>query len=83
VTKRRQEFPCRTTSTLPVIGVRTTAGRESKYPPAEPGALKMGPLEAAVGVADVVRHKVTLFDPAFLLQRQPCEHLPRDSPSSP
>jgi len=31
----------------------------------------MGPLEAAVGVADVVRHKVTLFDPAFLLQRQP------------
>jgi hypothetical protein len=24
----------------------------SKYPPAEPGALEMGPLEAAVGVAD-------------------------------
>jgi hypothetical protein len=24
----------------------------SKYPPAEPGALNMGPLEAAVGVAD-------------------------------
>jgi len=30
----------------------------------------MGPLEAAVGVADVIRHEVTLFDPAFLLQRQ-------------
>ena len=43
----------------------------SKYPPAELGALlEMGPLEAAVGVADVVRHEVTLFDPAFLLQRQ-------------
>ena len=42
----------------------------SKYPPAEPGALEMGPLEAAVGVADVIRHEVTLFDPAFLLQRQ-------------
>jgi hypothetical protein len=26
----------------------------SKYPPAEPGALGMGPLEAAVGVADAV-----------------------------
>ena len=47
-----------------------TAGRECKYPPAEPGALEMGPLEAAVGVADVIRHEVTLFDPAFLLQRQ-------------
>jgi len=36
----------------------------------------MGPLEAAVGVADVIRHEVTLFDPAFLLQRQPAKHLP-------
>ena len=26
--------------------------RFGKYPPAEPGALEMGPLEAAVGVAD-------------------------------
>jgi hypothetical protein len=25
----------------------------------------MGPLEAAVGVADVIRYEVTLFDPAF------------------
>src|SRR6478672_12138119 len=36
----------------------------------------MGPLEAAVGVADVIRHEVTLFDPAFLLQRQLAKHLP-------
>jgi hypothetical protein len=27
----------------------------SKYPPAEPGALGMGPLEAAVGVADAAQ----------------------------
>jgi len=32
---------------------------QGKYPPAEPGALEMGPLEAAVGVADVIRHEVT------------------------
>ena len=36
----------------------------------------MGPLEAAVGVADVIRHEVTLFDPAFLLQRQLAKYLP-------
>ena len=47
-----------------------------KYPPAEPGALEMGPLEAAVGVADVIRHEVTLFDPDFLMQRQLAKHLP-------
>ena len=40
----------------------------------------MGPLEAAVGVADVIRHEVTLFDPAFLLQRQPAKHLPEVLP---
>jgi hypothetical protein len=34
------------------------------------GSLEMGPLEAAVGVADVIRHEVTSFDLAFLLQRQ-------------
>ena len=37
----------------------------------------MGPLEAAVGVADVIRHEVTLFYPAFLLQRQLPMHLPQ------
>ena len=37
----------------------------------------MGPLEAAVGVADLIRHEVTLFDPAFLLQRQLAMHLPQ------
>ena len=36
----------------------------------------MGPLEAAVGVADVIRHEVTLFDPDFLMQRQLAKHLP-------
>jgi hypothetical protein len=40
----------------------------------------MGPLEAAVGVADVIRHEVTLFDPAFLLHRQPAKHLPEVLP---
>ena len=40
----------------------------------------MGPLEAAVGVADVIRHEVTLFDPAFLLQRQLAKHLPEVLP---
>ena len=51
-----------------------------KYPPAEPGDLEMGPLEAAVGVADVIRHEVTLFDPALLLQRQLAKHLPEVLP---
>src|SRR6516165_2806516 len=52
------------------LDVSDRSADHSKYPPAEPGALEMGPLEAAVGVADVIRHEVTLFDPAFLLQRQ-------------
>jgi hypothetical protein len=51
-----------------------------KYPPAEPGALEMGPLEAAVWVADVIRHEVTLFDPAFLLQRQLAKRIPEVLP---
>ena len=54
-----------------------TAG---KYPPAKPGALEMGPLEAAVGVADVIRHEVTLFDRAFLLRCQLAKHLPEILP---
>jgi hypothetical protein len=29
-----------------------TCGQTSKYPPAKPGALGLGPLEAAEGVAD-------------------------------
>ena len=56
-------------------------GEGGKYPPAEPGALEMEPLEAAVGVADVVRHEVTLFDPAFLLQPQLANTSPKDCPS--
>ena len=40
----------------------------------------MGPLEAAVGVAGVIRHEVTLFDPAFLLQRQLAKHIPQVLP---
>src|SRR6516162_11697975 len=44
------------------------------------GSLEMGPLDAAVGVADVIRHEVTLFDLAFLLQRQLAKHLPEVLP---
>ena len=40
----------------------------------------MGPLEADVGVADVIGHEVTLFDPAFLLQRQLAKHIPKVLP---
>ena len=29
---------------------------DSKYPPAEPGALGFGPLEAAVRIADAILH---------------------------
>ena len=36
----------------------------------DPAVVHHRRLEAAVGVADVIRHEVTLFDPAFLLQRQ-------------
>ena len=43
----------------------------------------MGPLEAAVGVADVIRHEVTLFDLAFLLQREVANTSQRYCPSSP
>ena len=32
---------------------------------------------------DVIRHEVTLLDPAFLLQGQLAEHLPEVLPSSP
>jgi TIR domain len=58
------------------MAIGDSLAEKSKYPPAEPGALLMGPLEAAVGVADVIRHEVTLFAPAFLLQRQLAKHLP-------
>ena len=42
----------------------------------------MGPLEAAAGVADVIRHEVTLFDSAFLLRRRLAKHLPEVLPQS-
>ena len=34
------------------FALRAILSLASKYPPAEPGAIVMGPLEAAVGVAD-------------------------------
>ena len=60
---------------LPVL-----AADLGKYPPAKPGALEMGPLEAAAGVADVIRHEATLLDPAFLLRRRLAKHLPEVLP---
>ena len=45
----------------------------SKYPPAEPGALEMGPLEAAAGVADVIRHEADLVRSGFPSATPTCE----------
>ena len=74
-----EAIPTMTTAEAEVLW--QTLPARGKYPPAEPGALEMGPLEAAVGVADVVRHEVTLFDPAFLLQPQLANTSPKDCPS--
>jgi hypothetical protein len=54
----RRNWPCEEEpmSTYVIVSALIFAvvavGHASKYPPAEPGALIMGPLEAAVGVAD-------------------------------
>jgi hypothetical protein len=45
-----------------------------KYPPAKPGALGVGPLKAAIGVANATLH------PALLLHRQSAKHLTKMLP---
>ena len=48
----QEKIARKTSEKTPNLKAEIHFATESKYPPAEPGALGIGPLEAAVGVAD-------------------------------